>query len=417
MIAELARSRSGSATCAFPPGVQIRDSRRRQLPGAGRAVPRDRLAGRADVGAVAHRDRRSPPREGRPGRHRGALGARDSRQREGDRPRDQPPRAARRRRHSRGHQARPRVGPRQRGGAEADAVAGAAALLRAGPRRVPPAVAARARSPSACSPGAIRSPRSCWPRTATSCSSTPTARRIAGKAPVGRVLIDGTRTGEVGDEVLRDRRHLAEDGLVVPVVAINKQTGALEGVPEIITRGFVMENSQALLADGARLLTRGHRAGQRRGTDRPGADQGEAARRAAPLLPQAFGPAAVRAARHHGDLTREPIDRFAPRQRVRRRRAVRRRADLDHRARQLRAERPGVVLQHRRARRAGQFRRPRRRVPRRAVVPAVRLRVVPRSRRCWSSSAGTTSGAGRSTRAGTKATGAGAAVRAASARS
>jgi len=79
--------------------------------------------------------------------------------------------------------------------------------------------------------------------------------RIAGKAPVGRVLIDDTRTGEVGDEVLRDRRHLAEDGLVVPVVAINKQTGALEGVPDIITRGFVMEDGQALLADGARLLS------------------------------------------------------------------------------------------------------------------------------------------------------------------
>jgi ribonuclease J len=78
--------------------------------------------------------------------------------------------------------------------------------------------------------------------------------RVAGKAPAGRILIDGTRTGEVGDEVLRDRRHLAEDGLVVPVVAINKQTGALEGVPEIITRGFVMEDSQALLADGARVL-------------------------------------------------------------------------------------------------------------------------------------------------------------------
>jgi ribonuclease J len=78
--------------------------------------------------------------------------------------------------------------------------------------------------------------------------------RVDGKAPVGRVLIDGTRTGEVGDEVLRDRRHLAEDGLVVPVVAINTQTGMLEGVPDIITRGFVMEDSQALLADGARLL-------------------------------------------------------------------------------------------------------------------------------------------------------------------
>ncbi len=79
--------------------------------------------------------------------------------------------------------------------------------------------------------------------------------RRAGKAPVGRVLIDGTRTGEIGDEVLRDRRHLAEDGLVVPVVAINKQTGLVEGVPDIVTRGFVMENSQELLADGARLLS------------------------------------------------------------------------------------------------------------------------------------------------------------------
>jgi ribonuclease J len=79
--------------------------------------------------------------------------------------------------------------------------------------------------------------------------------RIAGKAPVGRVLIDGTRTGEVGDEVLRDRRHLAEDGLVVPVVAINKQTGMLEGTPDIITRGFVMEDSPALLADAARAMT------------------------------------------------------------------------------------------------------------------------------------------------------------------
>ena len=145
--------------------------------------------------------------------------------------------------------------------------------------------------------------RSCSPRTATSLQFDDDGARIAGKAPVGRVLIDGTRTGEVGDEVLRDRRHLAEDGLVVPVVAINKQTGALEGVPEIITRGFVMEDSEALLADGARAARRGHRAGERRGADRSGADQGEAARRAAALLPQTFGTAAVRAARHHGDLT------------------------------------------------------------------------------------------------------------------
>src|SRR5262249_12277812 len=58
--------------------------------------------------------------------------------------------------------------------------------------------------------------------------------RVAGKAPTGRVLIDGTRTGEIADEVLRDRRHLAADGLVVPVVTIRRQSGAVEGLPEVI---------------------------------------------------------------------------------------------------------------------------------------------------------------------------------------
>ena len=80
-----------------------------------------------------------------------------------------------------------------------------------------------------------------------------TARR-GKKVPAGRILIDGTLTGEVADEVLRHRRHLSEDGLVVPVVAINGQTGMLEAAPEIVTRGFVMEDD-TLLADGACRLT------------------------------------------------------------------------------------------------------------------------------------------------------------------
>jgi ribonuclease J len=79
--------------------------------------------------------------------------------------------------------------------------------------------------------------------------------RIVEKAPTGRVLIDGTRVGEVGDEVLRDRRHLAADGLMVPVVAINRQTGAVDTMPEIIARGFVTDReSEGLLSDGARLI-------------------------------------------------------------------------------------------------------------------------------------------------------------------
>jgi ribonuclease J len=65
--------------------------------------------------------------------------------------------------------------------------------------------------------------------------------RIEGKAMVGRVLIDMTRTGEVGDEVLRDRRNVAAEGIVVAVLAISQQTGAIVGEPEIIPRGFVFD--------------------------------------------------------------------------------------------------------------------------------------------------------------------------------
>ena len=79
--------------------------------------------------------------------------------------------------------------------------------------------------------------------------------RLADKVPAGRILIDGTRSGEVGDEVLRDRRHLAGDGLVVPVVTIGKQSGTLEETPDVITRGFVLDaRTEALLREIPSLL-------------------------------------------------------------------------------------------------------------------------------------------------------------------
>jgi len=79
--------------------------------------------------------------------------------------------------------------------------------------------------------------------------------RITDKVPAGRILIDGTRSGEVGDEVLRDRRHLSGDGLVVPVVAIGRQSGALEETPDVITRGFVLDaRTEALLKEIPSLL-------------------------------------------------------------------------------------------------------------------------------------------------------------------
>jgi ribonuclease J len=63
--------------------------------------------------------------------------------------------------------------------------------------------------------------------------------RKAGRVNVGRVCIDsGSRTDVVEDLVIKDRRHLSEDGFVMPIIAINKLTGLVETSPEIVTRGF-----------------------------------------------------------------------------------------------------------------------------------------------------------------------------------
>jgi ribonuclease J len=69
------------------------------------------------------------------------------------------------------------------------------------------------------------------------------------KVPVGRVCIDsGTIDEVVGDIVIRDRRHLSEDGFVLPIIAINKHSGKSETLPEIVSRGFMS------LDDGSELL-------------------------------------------------------------------------------------------------------------------------------------------------------------------
>src|SRR5437868_12630002 len=63
--------------------------------------------------------------------------------------------------------------------------------------------------------------------------------RKAGRITVGRVCIDsGSRTDVVEDLIIRDRRHLSEDGIVLPIIAINKLSGRVEAVPEIVMRGF-----------------------------------------------------------------------------------------------------------------------------------------------------------------------------------
>jgi ribonuclease J len=62
--------------------------------------------------------------------------------------------------------------------------------------------------------------------------------------PAGYVFVDGLSVGEVGEIVLRDRRALANDGMFMIVVTVDKQTGNVIGVPEIITRGFVHGNER-----------------------------------------------------------------------------------------------------------------------------------------------------------------------------
>ena len=77
--------------------------------------------------------------------------------------------------------------------------------------------------------------------------------RKAGRVNVGRVCIDsGSRTDVVEDLIIKDRRHLSEDGIVLPIIAINKLSGRVETPPEIVTRGFAAGEDG--FVDGARQL-------------------------------------------------------------------------------------------------------------------------------------------------------------------
>ena len=82
--------------------------------------------------------------------------------------------------------------------------------------------------------------------------------RIGGKVQVGRVCIDSGSIDEVvEDMVIRDRRHLSEDGFVIPIISIDKNTGRADGLPEIVSRGFVaLEEGSALIASARQIVAR-----------------------------------------------------------------------------------------------------------------------------------------------------------------
>ena len=79
---------------------------------------------------------------------------------------------------------------------------------------------------------------------------TPNSARLAGTVTAGQVFVDGYGVGDVGSVVLRDRRHLAQDGMIVVVVSMSGEDGALVSGPDIITRGFVyVKESEGLMEE------------------------------------------------------------------------------------------------------------------------------------------------------------------------
>ncbi|WP_053957079.1 ribonuclease J [Inediibacterium massiliense] len=80
--------------------------------------------------------------------------------------------------------------------------------------------------------------------------------RVCGNVPAGNILVDGLGVGDVGNIVLRDRKHLSEDGLMVVVVTISKEDGLVVSGPDIISRGFVYVRESEALMDEARAVVR-----------------------------------------------------------------------------------------------------------------------------------------------------------------
>ena len=68
----------------------------------------------------------------------------------------------------------------------------------------------------------------------------------------GSVMVDGLGVGDVGNVVLRDRKHLSQDGLIIVVVGVNRETGLVTSGPELISRGFVYVRENEELISGAR---------------------------------------------------------------------------------------------------------------------------------------------------------------------
>ncbi|NLW48900.1 MAG: ribonuclease J [Firmicutes bacterium] len=80
--------------------------------------------------------------------------------------------------------------------------------------------------------------------------------RKNGRVASGKVLVDGLGVGDVGNIVLRDRKHLSEDGMIIIIVTIQKETGSLANDPDVISRGFIYVRESDELMDGVKQISK-----------------------------------------------------------------------------------------------------------------------------------------------------------------
>ena len=85
---------------------------------------------------------------------------------------------------------------------------------------------------------------------------TPETMQVTGTVEAGRVFVDGYGVGDVGSIVLRDRQHLAQDGLIIVVVTIESESGMVVAGPDIVSRGFVYVRESEELMESARQLVK-----------------------------------------------------------------------------------------------------------------------------------------------------------------
>ena len=81
-------------------------------------------------------------------------------------------------------------------------------------------------------------------------------QKLLDKVHTGEILVDGLGVGDVGNIVLRDRQHLAEDGILIVVLTLEKRTNQLLAGPDIVSRGFVyVRESESLMEEARKVVT------------------------------------------------------------------------------------------------------------------------------------------------------------------